>query len=94
MQIATFNPLACGKLEEALAALAAGADLTLTSDQDAAALVIIRSLPPCATIKDFIEACNQHAASKLRVSQETLEAMKPLLVALESAGPWRAADAR
>jgi hypothetical protein len=94
MKIATFNPLACGKLEEALAALAAGAGLTLTSDQDAAALVIIRSLPPGATIKDFIEACNQHAASKLRVSQETLEAMKPLLVALESAGPWRAADAR
>ena len=94
MTIATFNPLAYGKPEEALAALAAGADLTLTADQEDAAVAIIRSLPPGATIRDFIEACNQRAASKLRIPRETLEAMKPLLVALESAGPWRAVDGR
>jgi hypothetical protein len=83
MKIATFNPLSCGAPEEFLAALAAGVDLTLTSDQEESALAIIRSLPPGATIRNFFEACNQHAACKLGISRETFEALKPLLAALE-----------
>jgi hypothetical protein len=87
--MATFNPMSCGEPEEFLAALAAGADLTLTPDQREAALAIIRSLPPDATIRDFFEVCDQDAASKLRISREMLDAVKPLLAALESAGFWR-----
>ena len=60
--MAIFNPMTCGNPEEVLAALAAGADLTLTSDQEEAALAIIRSLPRDATIRDVVDACDQHAA--------------------------------
>jgi hypothetical protein len=80
-----FNPMSCGKPEEVLAALAAGADLTLTSDQEEAALAIIRRLPRDATIRDIVDACDQHAASQLRISRETLKAVKPLLAVLEAA---------
>ena len=83
--MAIFNPLAWGKPEEVLAALAAGADLTLTSDQEEAALAIIRSLPRDATIRDVVDACDQHLASQLRISREMLDAVRPLLAALESA---------
>ena len=86
MTIATFNPMSYGKPEEVLAALAASADLTLTSDQEETTLAIIRSLPTGATIRDFVEACDQHAASKLRISREMLDAVTPLLAVLESAG--------
>ena len=86
MKMATFNPLSYGKPEEVLAGLAAGADLTLTSEQEYAAMAIIRSLPAGATLRDFFEACDQHAARELRITRETLEAVKPLLAAFESAG--------
>jgi hypothetical protein len=79
-----FNPMTCGNPEEVLAALAAGADLTLTPDQEKAALAIIRSLPRGATIRDVVDACDQHAARQLRIRRETLEAVKPLLAVLES----------
>jgi hypothetical protein len=82
--MAKFNPMTCGKPEEVLAALAAGADLVLTSDQKEAALSVMRSLPSDATVRDFVDACDQHAASQLRISPETLDAVKPLLVVLES----------
>ena len=86
MKIATFNPFSCGEPEEFLAAFAKAANLTLTSDQEESLLAITRSLPTGATIRDFVEACNQHAASKLGISRETLEAVKPLLAVFESAG--------
>jgi hypothetical protein len=79
-----FNPMTCGNPEEVLAAFAAGADLTLTPDQEKAALAIIRSLPRGATIRDVVDACDQHAASQLRISRETLDAVKPLLAVCES----------
>ena len=82
--MANFNPMTCGEPEEVLAALAAGADLTLTSDQKEAALSVIRSLPSDASVRDFVDACDQHAASQLRISRETLDAVKPLLAVLES----------
>jgi hypothetical protein len=77
--MATFNPMTAAEPEEVLAALAASVDLTLTSDQEEAALAIIRSLPTGATLRDFVKACDQDAARKLRISRETLEAVKPLL---------------
>jgi hypothetical protein len=82
--MAIFNPMTCGNPEEVLAVLAAGADLTLTPDQEKAALAIIRSLPRDATIRDFVDACDQHATSQLRISRETLDAVKPLLAVFES----------
>jgi hypothetical protein len=82
--MATFNPVSCGSPEEILAALAVGADLTLTSDQEEAALAIIRSLPRDSTIRDVVDACDQHAASQLHISREMLAAVKPLLVVFES----------
>jgi hypothetical protein len=85
MRTATFNPLSFGKPKEVLAILAEGADLTLTSDQEKALLAIIRSLPAGASIRDFMEECDRQAASELRISRETLEALRPLLLALASA---------
>ena len=82
--MAIFNPMTCGTPEEILSALTASTDLTLTSDQVEAALAIIRSLPREATIRDLVDACDQHAASQLRISRETLDAVKPLLAVFES----------
>jgi hypothetical protein len=79
-----FNPMTCGNPEEVFAALAAGADLTLTPDQEKAALAIIRNLPRGATIRDVVNASDQHAPSQLRISRETLDAVKPLLAVCES----------
>jgi len=89
VKITAFNPLSCGNPEEVLAALAASADLTLTPDQEGAALASIRSLPAGATLRDFLEACDQHAANKLRITRETLEAVKPLLAAFEAADQFK-----
>jgi hypothetical protein len=84
LKMAIFNPMSCGTPEQILSTLAASADLILTSEQEEAALAIIRSLPRDATIRDFVDACDRHAASQLRVSRETLDAVKPLLAVFES----------
>src|ERR1700720_2387728 len=57
LKMAIFNPMTCGNAEEVLAALAAGADLTVTSDQEEAALAIIQNLPRDAFIRDVVDSC-------------------------------------
>lgn len=81
---ATFDPLSIADSPLAIVsylAVAAGVDLS-PAQSDAAAAIYV-TLPSNATIRDFLNACNQETMRQLGVPVERIEAIRPLLTALE-----------
>lgn len=83
---ATLNALpSIASPQQVVSYLAKIADVVLSQDQQEAAAAIYAALPLNASIRDFVNACHADAARQLGVSVERLEALGPLLKALEEA---------
>lgn len=79
----TLNVMAMGSEIERLSLLARMAEVELSPAQQEIGVAIIKALPAGATIRDFLEACRLDNAKRLGCSPEMLDAIAPLLAALE-----------
>lgn len=81
---AILNALAFAESpQQVVAFLAKSADVALSPEQVDAAAAVYVTLPPNATIRDFVSACDQDAARKLGIPVERIEVLGPLIAALE-----------
>ena len=80
----TLNPLAFeASPEHVIAYLGMTAGVSLSPEQEEAAVGIYLALPAKATIRDFLSACDHEASKQLGIPVERIEALAPLLMALE-----------
>lgn len=78
----TLNPLDQGSSSDVLDFLTKAAEIDLPPEERKAALTVIESLPPGAGVRQLIDDINTDAASRLGISVEMLQALTPLIEAL------------
>lgn len=81
-----LNLLDMGSEIERVSLLAKMMDVPLSPEQEKIAVAVMKSLPASATLRDFLDACQVDSARRLGISLEALEALTPLLTALEAFG--------
>lgn len=78
-----FNVMDHGSEIECLTLLSTMTNVELTAERQEAGLLVIKSLPPGANIRDFVDAGKPENAQRIGLSAELVEALAPMLSALE-----------